>query len=209
MKGLVLKDFLNLRKMGLTFLLLIALFAVIFGMQGDYSFVGVIIIPFCLMVVTTMSYDDVAGWNAYAVTMPVSRRDIVLSKYCTMVLFCLLGVMIGGAMMVVLSLFGKTPLTLDSLWVLGGILAVALVFGSLMIPLIYQFGAEKARFVLIMVALAPTALVIGAKAIFGPIDITFPVMVGRMMPAILTVLTVVIVGMSYAISRRIFARKEL
>lgn len=94
MKGLILKDLLNL-KSNIKFLIL---FMIVFGYissVGDgnnSSFIGVIIVLCTTMIVSTFSYDDLNKWDSYVLTMPIKRDTIVLSKYLTMLIFSFIGV---------------------------------------------------------------------------------------------------------------------
>ncbi len=92
MKGLILKDLLNLRKQARIILLFVGFYFVL-GMinQSGDSFGGVVALLFAMLAVTAMAYDERAGWDKYALTMPVSRRDLVVSKYLLGVLLSLAG----------------------------------------------------------------------------------------------------------------------
>ncbi|MDK2942114.1 MAG: type transport system permease protein, partial [Acetobacterium sp.] len=95
MKGLILKDLINLKSTFKMLGLMIALFAVIYIPQGNGFIFGMIILMFAMMVVTTISYDDLAKWDAYALTMPVTRKEMVLSKYLVMALLNTLGAVLA------------------------------------------------------------------------------------------------------------------
>ena len=91
MKGLILKDLLNLKSTFKMLGVMMLFFAVVFLPQGNGAIFGIIIMMFAMMVVTTISCDDLAKWDAYALTMPVTRKEMVLSKYLVMVLLNTLG----------------------------------------------------------------------------------------------------------------------
>lgn len=95
MKGLILKDLLNLKAQYKVFVVMI-LFFVVFALMGDsHDTLGVILTMITIMLpITALAYDERSQWDKYALTMPVSRRDLVLSKY-------LLGLLLAGASLIV------------------------------------------------------------------------------------------------------------
>ena len=79
-KGLILKDIYNIRRNVKMLVLMLVIFGVIFIPQGGGAALIPIYVLLCsMMVVTTISFDDLAKWDKYALTMPVSRNDMVLS----------------------------------------------------------------------------------------------------------------------------------
>ena len=82
MKGLLLKDLYNLEKQARS-LLLIFVFYLVFSLIGENSnmFGGVVSIMMVMLVITSLAYDERSRWDRYALTMPVSRKEMVLSKY--------------------------------------------------------------------------------------------------------------------------------
>ncbi len=158
MEGLILKDLLNLRSTFKMLGAMIVFFAVAFLREGNSFVFGIIILMFAMMVVTTISYDDLAKWDAYALTMPVTRAEMVLSKYLVMALLNTLGAVLSLIVGIVGSVIMRQSFDLEILAIIGIIYLVAFIFGSVIIPLIYKFGTEKARLMLFLCALIPTAL---------------------------------------------------
>ena len=82
MKGLIIKDILNLKNY-MKQLILVLIFFIAYGIfLKNGTFVGTMItLMLSMQVITTMSYDEYAKWDKYALTMNINRKDIVLSKY--------------------------------------------------------------------------------------------------------------------------------
>lgn len=156
MSGLIIKDLLNLKKQILP---LGVFFIIYFGISlvsKDSSFFSGMIMIFCsILPITALAYDDRAGWNKYALTMPVSRSMLVISKYAMSLI--LIGV---GAVVVLLfnALFGMNSLH-ESLVSTCTILFMGVIMLSLSLPLNYKFGIEKSRYVLIGVCVLPAAII--------------------------------------------------
>ncbi len=205
MKGLILKDLLNLKSTFKMLGVMMIFFAVVFLPQGNDFFYGMIILMFAMMVVTTISYDDLAKWDAYALTMPVTRKEMVLSKYLVMAILNTLGALLSLSVGIIGSIIMRKSFDLEILAIIGAIYLVALIFGSLIIPLIYQFGTEKARLLLFLCALIPTALILLVEQLGVPQPtIVNPViyLIGLIGFAIGGVI------FSYLISVKIYSKKE-
>ncbi len=142
MKGLILKDLLNLRKQARIILLFVGFYFVlgVINQSGD-SFGGVVALLFAMLAVTAMAYDERAGWDKYALTMPVSRRDLVVSKYLLGVLLSLAGLVLN---LIFQFVFAKASLV-DGQLVSLALFGVGLFFLSLMLPINFKWGLKRAH----------------------------------------------------------------
>lgn len=205
MKGLILKDLLNLKSTFKMLGVMMLFFAVVFIPQGNSFIFGIIILMFAMMVVTTISYDDLAKWDAYALTMPVTRKEMVLSKYLVMAILNTLGAVLSLIVGVVGSVIMGQSFDLEILAIIGAIYLIALIFGSVIIPLIYKFGTEKARLMLILCALLPTTLMLLAEQFNVPLPTT-----GNPWIYLILLIGFSVTGviLSYLISLEIYSQKE-
>lgn len=205
MKGLILKDLLNLKSTFKMLGVMMVFFAVVFLPQGNGFIFGMIILMFAMMVVTTISYDDLAKWDAYALTMPVTRAEMVLSKYLVMVILNTLGAVLSLTVGIVGSVIMGKRFDLEILAIIGVIYLVALIFGSVIIPLIYKFGTEKARLMLFLCALLPTALILLLEQFNVPMPTT-----GNPLIYLIALIGFSVAGvvLSYLISLKIYRKKE-
>ncbi len=158
MKGLILKDIYNLRKYGKTLFLIAALYFMLSFMLDDADiFVGMIVIMFAITTVTSFAYDNQSGWDVYVNTMPVSRKDVVLSKY----LLSLLLVLAGGVLAVLMGWLGGLVRNVgnfsQTLVTAYALCAAGLLFVSILLPLVYKFGVERSRVIIIAVVAIPVA----------------------------------------------------
>ena len=93
MIGLLLKDFYILKQYLKTMLLMAAFFVLIStGLDNPAEFISGFIVLICVMMtITSFSYDALANWERYALSMPVTRKEIVGSKYLLSLILCLAG----------------------------------------------------------------------------------------------------------------------
>lgn len=161
MYGLILKDFYAIGKMRRMLLPMVAFFLIMSFFAGDISFAaGYVMIMASMMPITSISLDAKSKWDAYAISMPVSRLKIVLAKY----LFSLLIIACGTALLFVLSMIG-TAFGLKGFYAshTGGVYLFCTVLGILasmiILPIMYKFGAEKGRYAILAIFLVPAAFV--------------------------------------------------
>lgn len=82
MKGLFMKDLLVLRKYARTMAVFILVYIVVFSMLDSVDVIsGMVTLVLAMMSVATFSYDELAKWDRFGLTMPVSRKQAVASRY--------------------------------------------------------------------------------------------------------------------------------
>jgi len=91
MIGLLLKDLYAMRQYGRTMLVMLAFFAVISaGLDNPATFFeGFFILMSMMLTITSFSYDALAKWDRYALSLPVTRKEIVGEKYLLSLVLCL------------------------------------------------------------------------------------------------------------------------
>ncbi|NMA83467.1 MAG: ABC-2 transporter permease [Epulopiscium sp.] len=161
MKGLIIKDLLNLRKYSRSVLSIILFYILFAYAVNDRSFIGgMIVLLFTMMAITSFSYDDLAKWDRYALSMPVSRKNMVLSKYTLSILLSTTGTIISILVGLVFMTIKDKINVLELLITSYIFLAISLLFISILLPLIYKFGVEKTRILMMVVVSIPTAAVL-------------------------------------------------
>ncbi|MBH1940004.1 ABC-2 transporter permease [Mobilitalea sibirica] len=216
MLGLILKDFINLKKNFKIFGALILLYGFMaFAMESSSYFSSMFTLVFAMLILSTYSYDEMVKWDGYALTMPITKNNIVQGKYITMLMLTVLGFIISGISLVVIN----TILNVDNLF--GGIqvsalgAALVILFYSITIPFITKLGIEKARFIFIIVYMVPFFLgFMGYKAIKEqglqpPVKLIefFEFCIDHAY-IIIPVIVLIALMLSYSISIRIYQKKE-
>ncbi|WP_272864846.1 ABC-2 transporter permease [Clostridioides difficile] len=208
----MLKDLLNL-KGNVKFILL---FIIMFGFMSSLgdgnvnNFICVIIVLCTTMIVSTFSYDDLNKWDSYVLTMPINRNDIVLSKYLTMLIFSFTGVLVSLIVSVTIGYFKNTLILNETLLINALILSISVCFGSLILPLIYKFGTERARLSIILCFLVPTLALLVFKSILE--NISSPISIEIILNTLvysLPFVAILLFVISYFISSKIYSKKEV
>ena len=156
MKGLIIKDFINLKKQSKVIGALVIFYLLISITSKNNSMFGAMMLMlFAMMPITAISYDEKANWDKYGLTMPVSRTDMVLSKY-------ILGLILSSFALIlnfIAQIFMGTEMNTENITVIFVIFGISILFISLLLPIIFKFGVEKGRMLMIVVLMLPTLII--------------------------------------------------
>lgn len=202
MWGLMLKDLLNLKKQGSLFLVLLILYGGLAVFNHMPELFAVFIMIGAVIPMTAKAFDERAHWEGVALTLPVSKKAIVGSKY-------LLGLalsLIGLGLYICFGIFVPNMPAAEAVGSGVIIYALSVLMLSLMMPLLFKLGTEKLRLIMVVMILIPVVIF----ATFAD-SITLP----EITPEMVTVLAVVaaaavllLLAVSFFISVRIVSRKE-
>ena len=105
---------------------------------------------FVVNIGTSLRADEISKWSKYEITLPISRGNLVLAKYVSIVILLILGVLMGSVT-VLLSHIGGHSMTLPTL-LRGFEVGLTLSFFSIavMYPLVLKLGIEKNELLLIL-----------------------------------------------------------
>ena len=153
-KGLLKKDLYNLASYKTT-LIIIVIFCgmAIIGTDAIYWGSVVIGIIVGMISLSTFSYDEMAKSNRYILTLPVTRKEIVLEKYILAIGATILGSLLGFVLTLIIGNImnyvrpdNVIDINIDTLLstTIGGLFGVSLI-QAIQIPSIFKWGAEKGR----------------------------------------------------------------
>lgn len=207
MTGLILKDILVLRKALKSYVLFLCFYFImalvgLFSISFITAFVQIIVM---ILPMSAFAYDEQAKWDRYAVTLPLGRRAVVGARYLFVILMILVAAAFALASCVALSITGAEPVE-ENLAAGLGALSVGLLSVDLTLPLSYKLGPERARPYLYAIIFIPVILVVLA-ARMGWLD-GIPEQSAIMLFALLPVLPLLGLPVSYLVSCRIVERKE-
>ena len=227
MTGLILKDILCLRKVLKSYALIFAIYALL-AVAGVWSvsyLVGFIIMMVSMLPFTCFNVDYTAKWETYGLALPVSRNKTVAARYLALLLMMAVGIVVIVAIGMVLLAAGEEIGFVENFAVGGVCLALGVLLNSITIPLIYLFGAERARIVFFGVFFGIGGLValwllpLGGlqwlnmldSTIGGPDGPTVVISTGSPWLAAVSVALVcaALLGVSFLISCAIYKRKEM
>lgn len=202
MRSLLYKDLMNLKQLAKTYLFIIVIWGVIAWMQKNAGFLGGALAVFAVMFsMSSWAYDEKAGWDKYALTMQIGKKEIILSKYLLAFLALVVGIVLFG----ILSACMKMDI-MEFLPMVAIFFALGLFMTDLVFPIIFRFGTEKGRYMMIAVF-----LVISLVAVFLQ-DVEIPAVFAGVSPEamviIAMVLAIVLMPLSISVSFWIYSKKE-
>jgi ABC-2 type transport system permease protein len=154
MTGLIIKDLLNLKKQGKIYLLLVVFyFAMGLVNENTSMFTSMMTMVAVLIPLTAMAYDERSKWDRYALTMPISRKNMVMSRYLLGLIFLIVAFVLSMLVNIVISNMKTAE---NTLVVLGGF-STGLMLMSVIFPLLFKFGVEKGRIFMMIVIFIPVA----------------------------------------------------
>jgi hypothetical protein len=207
MKGLLLKDLFSLRRSFRTSLVIL-LFYVVFALtMHSVTFISTMsMLFFTMLSITSFAYDEQAKWGPYAASLPVTRNQIVLSKYILALLLALIGAVVSIIGSFAAPLIGDESGLSERMLTVLAMFLISILFASVMLPLTYKFGTEKSRLMIIAVFAVPGLIVyfLGTAGIKMPDEAVIE-KYAYMFP----IFVLAAAYISYLISCRVFSRKEL
>lgn len=216
MKGLLVKDFRLLKVQKNFFLLIIAVAIGMALFTNDVApMLGFLAFVLSIFTLSTISYDEFDNGNAFLFSLPVSRKDYAIEKYC-------LGLILEGGALVLATLlsliFSKIWDTTSGAEIgMSALILVPLLFvlQGIMIPFQLKFGGEKGRIALLITLglLALAGIGVEKLARMVGIDVwailnSLSMMSLGMMVGIATAIAAIFLGVSLKISISIMDKKE-
>ena len=177
-------------------------------------------VPMILMFSLT-SYDDQNGWRRYRASLPFSRRDVVASRYGSILLASLLtaacATMLGIAINAILPSFMHDFETMQTIEIAAGSLTATfsvIVMVAVGEPLLVKFGATKGvRYLMSFAVLFFCICLAILKQTFDPMLLhnldTWADAHLSLLFVSLTVVSLALFALSCAISTTIYQRKDL
>lgn len=215
MKSLVLKDLYNIGHNAKSMLIMLVFLGCFLvpssGVEGYIVASGIL----CgTMVITTFTFDSMSKWSRYAMVMPITRKELVTSKFIVLFVFSAIGVafgmIVGGVAGVLLH---KVALSTESMVSILALSAVVFFYscicGSISIPLVFKFGPDQARTMILVSFIVPSALVYGVYWILERLGAALTDNMIVLLLCCVPVVAIIWVAAMYKVSYGIFSKQEL
>lgn len=213
MSGLIQKDLCLLLQRSRVMIILVCVGALM-GFATDGSFViGYMTMICAILTVGTVSYDEFDNGYPFLMTLPITKKTYVNSKY----IFCMLGGLAGWYISVAIYLScilikGESiSLSLSTLTETVAFIPVLGLIISVMLPIQLKYGAEKSRIAIAVIGGGAWAL--GYLVLrYLPDDIQLPAFLENAdeltFTALLFVLCLAAFAVSYPVSLHVMEKKE-
>lgn len=208
MKGLILKDLLLIKGNARYILIFLVIFGLI-ALEGNDVLYFIPAFISMMMFMTTFSYDEYNKWDAYAITLPIKKENIVLSKYVGSTILLGIALILTFIISLVVGLVTEQLDMQKNITLLLGCGGAVLLVEAIMYPLLIKFGVEKGR-IWVFLGIFLSSFIIGF--IFQKVSLTIPenlmTFLSQYLPWLLAAALLLILIISYTISKKLYLKKE-
>ena len=208
MSALLLKDLYMIKRDCRGNLILCLVFAVA-GIAGNSIFFAIWPLLFCALIPSTLlGLEEQAGWQAYADTMPWSRKTVVTEKY---VLTLSLSVCVTAVLTVVYALtgaLGRTGIGPGDLLIVG-IFVLGMLPASFMLPVTFKFGMVKGRTAYMVCLMVMGALLGILSSLSGEVTDFLTAGPQTLLLALLIAIPTVLFAASWVLAVKFYEAREL
>lgn len=221
--ALLKKDLYNLSSYKTSLIIILILVPIFCISISDIQFIiPVLTMMLGMIAISTFSYDDMSKANKYINAMPITKKEVVRGKY----ILAIMGIFLGGAIGIIVTIIVGNVINMINpssgvavnyqeiiintiTWMIG-----LFIIQSIQIPLIYKYGAEKSRIVMVMLMIFAGGIIVFLKplipAMYKIINIQIPqnlytVIIG----IVLTLLAIIMYIISFKISYKTYKNKEV
>lgn len=208
MIGLIKKDLLIIKS---NIRLVLVMFLVFFLMswQGKFDMSFAPAFVSIMLFMSTFSYDEYNKWNAYAVTLPNGRKNVVMAKYVATLILVIISIFVTVLLNIVIGIINNNVCLEEVISTMSGCFLGIVIIETIMYPLIFKYGIEKGRI----------GLFIGSFGIVGMIGLLSKVIKINIPGQVLNfindyfiimafVLSIIALGISYKVAEKIYLKKE-
>lgn len=208
MKGLLLNDWFIIWKQCWMQILCIIIFGLLSIVGDNQNFLLFVVLYSALLPQTVMAYNEKNKWDKMALTMPVSRDQVVGERYLMSFLLVTAAFIICIVFSFIKTLIvgGNINVVLQFVLLMGG---MTLIINSIYLPVIFRFGMERARLCVIIIAGVIGGLVymISSGEASGLINIAESIMNANIILYLTICLLIYILSM--LVSMGIYSKKQL
>ena len=159
MKGLLLKEFLMLKKGWVT----LVIFFIAFGIGGVGSDFICFMLPLfsAILLYGHINYDEQSKWQQYSIALPYGRKMIVSAKYAAMAIGAVVSTVLVVLLYGVTVAMKKAEFSMKDLVGYAILsLAIGIIYPTFFLPLAYKFNSEKGRTIMLFLNGASGAIAV-------------------------------------------------
>ena len=211
MIGFIKKDLLMIKNNVKYSLIIIIALAIISFNENSASGSMLVFVPiflstmFCL---SLFSYDEYNKWDAYACTLPNGRTNVVKSKYITNIIIILIAFFFTLIISLLLSAIKFGGMTQHIIELLYTTLFASFLIITITYPLIFKFGIEKGRILLSISIFSLSGFIALFSHSLNTNYLEFRTFFKSYYLVIIPIISIILLYISYLISKNIYSKKE-
>lgn len=218
MTGLILKDFLILRKTLRSYLFMMIIYAAIaFTGVWTADIVGVLmVVTVTLLPMNVFAYDKQCQWDTYGLALPVGRTKTVAARYLCVLLLCLFSVALTALLGAALYAAGRVEEPVEFMVTCSVMGLMSVLVNAIMLPFLYKFGPERARMMFfgvmggIVLLIVAILLPLGGLEWLKSLELAEPTFAQAVIvPAAAAVAGLALLAVSFLLSRYFYGSKDV
>ncbi len=218
MTGLIIKDFLILRKTLRTYLFIMIVYtAIAFSGVWTADIVGVLMVVVLMMLpMNIFAYDKQCQWDTYGLALPVGRTKTVAARYLCVLLLCVLSVALTALLGAALYAAGRMEEPTEFMVTCSVMGLMSILVNAIMLPFLYKFGPERARMMFfgimggIFLLFAVILLPLGGLDWLKSLEIVEPTFAQAIIvPAAAALAGLVLLALSFLLSRHFYGNQDV
>lgn len=218
MTGLIIKDFLILRKTLRTYLFIMIVYtAIAFSGVWTADIVGVLMVVVLMMLpMNIFAYDKQCQWDTYGLALPVGRTKTVAARYLCVLLLCVLSVALTALLGAALYAAGRIDEPAEFMVTCSVMGLMSVLVNAIMLPFLYKFGPERARMMFlgilggIFLLFAVILLPLGGLEWLKSLEIVEPTFAQAILvPAAAALAGLVLLALSFLLSRHFYGNQDV
>ena len=193
-------------------MVILALFFLLLPNGGSYgsSYTALISV---MLPMSTISYDERCKWDRYAAVLPWTPQQIVGSKYILSYVATVASILMVLAAYLIRPLYSDEVVIWEDVWSMLGIyLGVLVVMTAVIYPLMYRFGTERGRLILVAIFVGIFIVFFGAAVLLVENVKHLALWLGEIPAPVLAVAAALVVAvgsfLSYRLSVRFYLRRR-
>lgn len=206
MRGLLIKDYYMLMKYFRTYVVIIGVMAIVTMFTTSAPlFILYPVIVANMLPVSLVNYDEMARFDRYYQTMPLSKAQYVSAKYLMSLIFQALSLIIFTAAYSI-SLIRSSQFEIDTVMTIASYMIILVsVLPSILLPFVFKFGSEKGRMVYLLI----TAIFVGVSMYLLNKEELFMADISAVGFLRALIISILVYGISWFISVRIYTKREI
>lgn len=218
MTGLILKDFLILRKTLRSYLFMMIIYAAIaFTGVWTADIVGVLmVVTVTLLPMNVFAYDKQCQWDTYGLALPVGRTKTVAARYLCVLLLCLFSVALTALLGAALYAAGRVEEPVEFMVTCSVMGLMSVLVNAIMLPFLYKFGPERARMMFfgvmggIVLLIVAILIPLGGLEWLKSLELAEPTFAQAVIvPAAAAVAGLALLAVSFLLSRYFYGSKDV
>lgn len=207
----MIKEIIMIKKLLIPLILFVAT-SIISGVFGGNPFFCFILAMFLsAMVIGNYNRDELSKWNQYSIAMPWERKTVVSFRYILMITLSCIATILSTTIYLLSVTVGNCEFSGEMLTVIAiGSFTISLLLPTFCTPFTLKFSSNTAMYALLMLGGGIGGL---SAAIFSEDDLVKIVGklsgIANLIPYLMIVVMLVLYAVSWAISLKVYQKKDI